>query len=335
MKGYSTSRSGKRTRMLSGQRKRERKDMRNSRTFGYGLALLTGLAVFVVLIVAFSLFFSIGEINVYGNVLYSNEELIEASGFRIGDNLYLFNKYGKVQNMFEKLPYLKKVQIRRQMPDGISIEVEETEARFAVITEEQVWLVSAEGKLLAEAEGDAGLDKLSKVYGLRTEKVAVGGMLSSSPDPESRIAAFLGLVKALDAAGSLDKLGDVDMTEAYDVQFTYEGRFLVSTGMPENLEEKAVYLDEVIRKLAVTDKGYIELGGEQLRYIPSEEAPGLNTDQKNIEVEAEDVPSTDAEPDSGIVTEPTSEGEEEEGNTSETEGEIPDEETEPEETGED
>lgn len=302
MKGYNTSRSGKRARMLSGQRKRERKDMRNSRTFGYGYALLTGVAVFVVLIVAFALFFNISEIHVYGNVYYSNETIIEKSGFKIGDNLYLFNKYGKIQTMFNDLPYLKKVQIRRLMPDGISIQVEETSARFAVISETEVWLVSAEGKLLEKAESREGLRDLSWVYGLTLENPKAGTPLNAYPDPENRIAAFLQLVEALDAAGSLEKLGDVDMTEAYDVEFTYESRFLVSTGMPEKLDEKAVYLDEVIRKLGVTDKGYIELGGEQLRFIPAETPPALNTDQKNIEVTENPLPG------SGTEEPPTAEG---------------------------
>ena len=289
--GYAPSRSGKRTRMLSGTRKRERRDMRNSRTFGYGYALLTGIAVFVVLIVAFSLFFNVAEIRVSGNDRYSDEEIIAASKLETGDNLYLFNKYGKIESMFASLPYLSKVQIRREMPDTLVITVEETEARFALIGEQGVLLVAEDGKILEKPETAEDIPGVSKVYGYGVEpaKELIGSNIASLEDEKSRVTAFMELVTALDKIGNLEKLGDVDMTEAYDIQFIYEGRFLVSTGMPEKLEEKTVYLDEVIRKLNVTDVGYIELGGEQLRFIPAETPPTLSTEDRNIEVGSETI----------------------------------------------
>ena len=325
-KGYNPSRSGKRARMLAGQRKRERIDMRNSRTFGYGYALLTGVAVFVVLIVAFSLFFNVADIRVSGNERYSDEEIVAASKLEEGDNLYLFNKYGKIETMFDALPYLSKVQIRREMPDTIVITVEETEARFELITEKGVLLLAADGKILELLPEKETLPGVSRIYGYGLEPGAemVGQNIADLEDEKSRVAAFLELVAALDKAGNLEKLGDVDMTEAYDVQFIYEGRFLVSTGMPEKLEEKAVYLDEVVRKLNVTDVGYIELGGEQLRFIPAETAPTLNTEERNIEVESE--PGQQSTEETGLPAETEAETE----NGSEAESET---ESEPAESG--
>ena len=300
MKRYDSLRSGRRNRVLDRQRKKEKADIRNSRSFGYGYAVLTGVAVFVILILAFALFFKVDQIRVYGAGLYSEEEIIAASGFKQGDNLYLFNKYGRIQYMFSGLPYLDQVRIRRKLPDTIIIEVEETTARFAADTEKAVFLISPEGKIVEEAGEGYGYEGVSRVYGLKMEKAKVGLRLSDLH--ESGVTALENLVDAMKKEGVLEKLGDVDLTEDYDLQFIYEDRFLVRAGMPENLERKVIYLEEVIRKLGVTDTGSIELSGEQLRFVPTDATPELNPAGRNIEIDPES-----GAPDSGRTTETESE----------------------------
>ena len=76
-------------------------------------------------------------------------------------------------------------------------------------------------------------------------------------------------------------------------------------GMPENLERKVIYLEEVIRKLNVTDTGSIELSGEQLRFVPSDSTPELNPAGRDIEIEPADTGRDPHQADeSETVTEP-------------------------------
>lgn len=341
MKRYDSLRSGKRSRVLDRQRKKEKADIRNSRSFGYGYAVLTGVAVFAILILAFALFFKVDQIRVYGADFYTEEEIISSSGFKRGDNLYLFNKYGRIQYMFSSLPYLEQVRIRRKLPDTIIIEVEETTARFAADTDQAVFLISPEGKIVEEAGEDYDYQGVSRVYGLKLEKAKVGLRLSDFR--ESGVTALEDLTAALRKEGVLDKLGDVDLTEDYDLQFIYEGRFLVRAGMPENLERKVIYLEEVIRKLGVTDTGSIELSGEQLRFVPSEVTPELNPAGRTIEIDPADTGKEEAPEDGGTGEEETGEetgseeepiSEEETGEETDSEEEpVSEEETEEEETG--
>lgn len=276
------ARSGKRSRHLSaGQTRKEKRDIRNSRNFGMGYAILTFFAVFFILVFAFVLFFETETVVVNGNEHYSKDEILDASGLSVGDNLYLFNKYGRIDNMFGKLPYLEEVRIRRKLPGTITIEVKETFARLAIHAESGIWLVSPDGKILAEEMEESLSENLSNVYGLQLEKAKEGLLLDTQN--EQGVVALSSFLEAIRANDMLDGLGDVDLTAEYDIQFTYDNRFLVSTGMPENLERKMIYMDELIGTLAVTDVGYIELGGDQIRFIPSKKAPVLNTDHKEVE----------------------------------------------------
>jgi len=292
MKGYKQVRSGGRN-SHAVIRQREKKDIRNSRNFGTGWALLTGAAVFVVLILAYALFFKVEVIEVYGNERYTVDEIIGKSGFERGDNLYLFNKYGRIQRMFSQLPYLKEVRIRRSLPGTIRIEVEEREPRLALIADSGVWLISVDGKILEEASTEEGLDGYSWVYGLQMEKAKIGIDLSELK--ESGVTALTELLGAMEEEGITDKLGDVDLSEDYDIQFTYEGRFLVSTGMPENLDRKVVYLEEVVSRLAVDEMGSIDLGGEQIRFVPTEKVPVLQVENSPIERTGEEKDGTSSE----------------------------------------
>ncbi|MBQ4623009.1 MAG: FtsQ-type POTRA domain-containing protein [Clostridia bacterium] len=281
-KGMQAARSGKRSRHSSaGQTRKEKRDIRNSRHFGMGYAILTFFAVFFILVFAFVLFFKTETVVVNGNEHYSDQEVLEASGLSVGDNLYLFNKYGRIDNMFGKLSYLEEVRIRRKLPGTITIEVVETSARLAVHAESGIWLISPEGKILEEDTSEEQQPGLSNVYGLQLEKAKEGILLDTQN--EQGATALCALLEAVSKNHMLEKLGDVDLTAEYDIQFTYDNRFLVSTGMPENLERKMIYLEEMIRKLSVTDVGYIELGGDQLRFIPSEKVPVLNTESKEVE----------------------------------------------------
>ena len=134
-KGMQAARSGKRPRHLSaGPSRKERRDIRNTRSFGMGYAILTFFAVFFILVFAFVLFFKTETVVVNGNEHYSDQEILEASGLSVGDNLYLFNKYGRIDNMFGRLPYLEEVRIRRKLPGTITIEVVETVDRLVIHT---------------------------------------------------------------------------------------------------------------------------------------------------------------------------------------------------------
>lgn len=287
MKGYNSARSGKKTtRMLAGQRRQEKKDIRNSRDFGYVYAFLTGITVFIILIAAFALFFNIKEIKVYGNDHYSAEEIIGASGFEIDDNLYLFNKFGRIQRIFAALPYLDEIRIRRNLPDTLTITVTETKEYFAILQESSVWLADTKGKLLEEVSSDYDISGLVSVIGVvLDEGAATGDNIGSMND--STAESFTELVEALKETDMLDKAGDIDLTEAFSLIFTYENRLTVNTGMPDNLGNKMIYLEEVVGQLSESDTGYIDLSGDQIRFIPESSMPEGSEDSDTASPETQ------------------------------------------------
>ena len=77
--------------------------------FGFLYKLLTALVICAVVVVALTMFFRVGTIRVEGNSRYTDQEVIDASGMAVGDNLILLNKHALALRLTEQLPDRKSV----------------------------------------------------------------------------------------------------------------------------------------------------------------------------------------------------------------------------------
>ena len=139
---------------------RRRKSNRRRRRgrFGFLYKLLSVLAICAAVVLALTLFFRVNTLEISGGVRYTTEQIQEASGIEIGDNLFLLNKFDVRNRLAEELPYIEDVHINRRLPSTLIIEVTECSQVFAVMQSGSAWLISPSGKIVdrvepAEAEG--------------------------------------------------------------------------------------------------------------------------------------------------------------------------------------
>ena len=81
-----------------------RRRRRGRSRFGGLLKVLCALAVLVALTMGATVFFQVEQVEVIGNHRYTAEEVVEASGIQVGDNLYHMNKFAVAREMLEELP---------------------------------------------------------------------------------------------------------------------------------------------------------------------------------------------------------------------------------------
>ena len=111
--------------------------------------LVIMLALVAAVVFGVAVFFKVSRVEVQGNSLYSAEQVVQASGIETGDNLLTLNKATVAGNIIAQLPYVEKVSVGRSMPDAVILEVQESTARFAVMSDTNViWLISSSGKAL-------------------------------------------------------------------------------------------------------------------------------------------------------------------------------------------
>ena len=104
--------------------------------------LVIMLALVAAVVFGVAVFFKVSRVEVQGNSLYSAEQVVQASGIEVGDNL------------LTQLPYVEQVSVGRSMPDAVILEVQESTARFAVMSDTNViWLINSSGKALERYDG--------------------------------------------------------------------------------------------------------------------------------------------------------------------------------------
>lgn len=242
---------------------RKRNSSRRHRGGGLGFfyKLLTVLAICAVIVVAMTLFFKANTIVVSGNSRYTDQEVLDASGIKAGDNLFLLNKYAADQHMREQLPYLDDIHISKKFPDTLLIDVTEFTTIFALEQEGTVWLISDTGKIVdtcapEEAEG------LPSIDGCELLAPSVGTYIELSTERESHQESLLALIKALKAADGVEQVSAIHLASSTELSMDYAGRFTVKMTYGADYDKMLLFVKTVMDTLETNETGIIDLTTE-------------------------------------------------------------------------
>lgn len=255
-----------------------RKRKRGRRRFGLLFKLLCGAALVAAATLGATVFFQVETIAVVGNSRYTAQEVIDASGVQIGDNLFQMNKNQISQQILQRLPYVGEVSPQRGLPSTLTIQVTEisaaaqvevyqddsaqaepaaedgsgdsgegdssqTEGEELPTLADQPWLISTSGKLLEVApEGSGALS----VTGLTVLAPQAGTMLAVPQEQQSRLATLKELLSALEAAGELDQVSSIDLTHATWVGMRYRENFDARLPLGEDMAHSLAVLSAAV-----------------------------------------------------------------------------------------
>lgn len=229
-----------------------------------------GRVLFLVILVAaaicaLTIFFKVKTISVEGAMRYREEEIVAGMGVKQGDNLYLWNKVKVSDRLLHDFPYLESVQIRRRLPDTLMVTVTECSGAVAVPSGTGYCYLSEQGKVLELSETDGGL---ATVSGVTLEDAEPGELVERAQD--AYIDALLDVLQTLDAAGMLDGLRFINLTDLTDIRIGYEGRFDIRVGTLDGLSYRIRFAQTVIgERLSPSDIGRLYWDDQnRLHFVP-------------------------------------------------------------------
>lgn len=216
-------------------------------------------------VLALTIFFKVETVKVEGATRYTAEEIIAGMNVKQGDNLYLWNKVKESDMLLEKFPYLQTVQMRRRLPDTVEITVTECSAVVAVPYSGGYLYVSAQGKALEQSANDGGLPV---VVGATLNDVALGCVLTQENGDETE--ALLDILQNLDAAGMLEQLSFINLSDLTDIRIGYQDRFDIRLKSINNLSYYLRFAQTVIdERLSPSDIGRLYWDAQnRLHFIP-------------------------------------------------------------------
>lgn len=202
---------------MARQRRHSRPSRRRGRFSGLYKVLSILLAAAAV-VVACIVFFRVNTIEVTGNVRYTAEEVMEASGIQTGDNLIALSGSRVSAAIRTQLPYVENVAIRKILPDGVVLKVTERVAAASVDSAEGRWLISSHGKLL---ELDDGGVQTIQISGLTAVGPYPGGMVQASSEEQLTLDYVKQLLTVLEGQGMLTRCMSLDCTATTSMTLEY------------------------------------------------------------------------------------------------------------------
>ena len=267
------------------------------------IGVLCVLAVLVVgIVLSINLLFKVTDFRVENadrttpakTGIYTEQQLIDATGIQVGDNLYGFSTKEKSDQLLAQMPYLDVTVVTRQAPGTVIIRVQPAVERFKMEYSGSWLVLSEQLKVLrvepAEPDNLVQLDALLPEGAATTpgsfltldapsEPTALAtAMPSGTATPENADEADTAqetpnevlneLLSELDQYGLLDGTTVLTMQNMTELSFLYQGRVSVQLGTANNLDYKIrfaayIILDTGGDGLASSDRGTLDVSDQQ------------------------------------------------------------------------
>lgn len=229
---------------------------RRGRRFGVLYKLLTLVVVCAAAVLALTLFFKVESVEVTGNSRYSAQEIQDACGVQLGDNLYLLSKPDMVQRLHQRLPYIDEVRITRSLPNTLCVQVTEFTTVYAVEQEGTVWLLTSGGKIVETAaeRGDTPI-----IDGCELLAPSLGGDVSFALELQNRQESLFALLTALESAELTGDVRAIHLGDPTVLSMDYTERFTVEMPYGADYPRLLRYLTLVIEELETNLTGVIDL----------------------------------------------------------------------------
>lgn len=239
--------------------------------------------------------FRITDFAIEGETLYSEEEIVEASGISYGKSIF-FADLDEAKVRIEKaLPYTNNVQFARRLPNTVVIALESTDKAYAVEKSEGIYAVVNRDFKVLEITGILP-DGVVPVIGATPEKAEIGMPLSFINE-EEQSDVTLGLIQNISAAVAESGLKDINLVSVRsrsNIYLIYQERIVLRLGDSSDIDKKIVLGQKVIAQEDTIDAektGIINLTVPKKAYFnPSDvkDIPELSEYKRYITVNDKD-----------------------------------------------
>ena len=239
-------------------RRRHSNRKRRRGRFGFLYKVLSMLVICGAIVAALTLFFRVNTIVVTGQERYTQDQIIEASGVGMDDNLFLLNKYAVAGNIRTALPYVDEIRINRKLPDTLLIEIKECGTPMAVVQDGFAWLVSPSGRVVEQLDA-VQAEGYAVISGCTLLAPSVGTRLALATEYAAQQQSLLDLMAALEAAGLTEQVQAIRLDDLSMLVMEYAGRFSVELPYGADYERKLRALVQVVEQLETNQTGTIQM----------------------------------------------------------------------------
>ncbi len=245
-------------------RRRRRSRRRKNNTTGAALLLFAAI-----LLLGSVIFFRIRTVEVQGNVVYTAQEVIDASEVRLGKNL-VFSSADRVEETLRRaLPYANEIHVTKKLPGTILITISERRPVACIQASGAWWLLDSDCRVL-ERTNAVNCKGLAHITGLSVLRPEEGSTLRCSEEDMVTGETLGTILTVLTQEGLLSGVEEIQAENFSNLGFTYDGRLQVTLGTRLELETKVRLFAGVLQKLEPDAAGTVDVSrGDEARFVPN------------------------------------------------------------------
>ncbi len=251
-------RQQKRTKKVEKKRERERRPMTPTARKIIRITSFVGILLVILvvgIVLSLTVLFKTESYLVEGNTHYDEQEIIDTCGIRQGENIFLAPKASAAKKIKEKYAYVEEVDVGFQIPDTISIKIEEAQGGYLVEYSDKYLLVSTKGRILEEVT-DTGSNDLPIFIGPNPKSGKIGDYIEYE---SSAVTTITDSITGVFSDNGYQGITEINAKDTGNISFTYDNRIKVKLGLPEDLSYKIRTAMTIINeKIDINDAAQIE-----------------------------------------------------------------------------
>ena len=234
------------------------------------LAVLAMAAVTALLCVF--LLFKVADIQVTGDPVYSQEEVLALCDYAIGDNLLFAPTQSQEERLESQLPYVEDAQVIKHFPNTLEIRITAAQTAASVSSGGGWLYVSSQGKILELGAEPAAATM--QVTGFASTATQPGQYLQA--EDATALSALQEILTALTQREMITQCTRLDLTDLYDIRLWYQDRVECKLGSTAGLTYKLDFAyDALINPTTENRIGDKETGVLDLSYAADAHKAGF------------------------------------------------------------
>ena len=240
------------------RRSKAKRKRRNKKLFAVvTVAAVMVLAGLCALVYCFVYGAPIAKITVTGKTDYTSEQIIDASGIRIGDNMLRVGKKEVNRAVCGALPYVASVKVEYKLPDTLSLRVTPATEKYLIVGKKNYICLSESGKVLSLKKKKVKEGQF-RLEGFDEQTAIEGGTFTPEGDNEKRFDAAKLLITQLEK-NELTTANVLQLADLRLIVIQFEGRINIYLNGTDDAEEKISLIAGILKnEISPNSQGYID-----------------------------------------------------------------------------
>ena len=190
--------------------------------------------------------FRVSSIQVTGASFYTDEQIIEASGIEVGDEMLMLDRNSVYNNIWEKLPYVNGVKMRRVF-NTVKITVEENTNLMYTEFVGRYYVLNRDFYVLAAVDNEADVNGFLRVELPEIASLGVGSKIRFENEALDT-GYVLDLLESLENGKVLSRVSSVDVSKKFNVSYVMDDCYRVELGKVGDMSIKLTLVEEILSR---------------------------------------------------------------------------------------